>query len=193
MIDALRAHQLLKAVASTAAVLFVGDIDQLPSVGPGQMLADLMGSEVMSVVQLTKVFRQAAASRIVRGVHQINQGQFPSLPAKGEASDFYSVPVETPEAITQTVVDLVKTRLPSVFPFDPVRDIQVLCPMNCSVEKFGVRFGMGDKVMQIENNYDKEVHNGDIGFVAHIDLDEQELSVTFDGQAVTYGFGELDD
>jgi exodeoxyribonuclease V alpha subunit len=215
MVDVPLANQLLKAVASTTAVIFVGDVDQLPSVGPGQVLADLIDSGAVPVVRLTEVFRQAASSRIVRSAHQINQGIFPSLPEKGEASDFYFVPADEPEAIARTVVELVKTRLPRKFQVDPVRDIQVLCPMNRSltgarglnqllqealnppgensIEKFGYRFSVADKVMQIQNNYDKDVYNGDIGFVTHIDPDEQELTATFDEHVVTYGFGELDE
>ena len=215
MVDVPLANQLLKAVASTTALIFVGDVDQLPSVGPGQVLADLIDSGAVPVVRLTEVFRQAASSRIVRSAHQINQGVFPSLSVKGEASDFYFVPADAPETIARTVVDLVKTRLPKKFQVDPVRDIQVLCPMNRSltgarglnqllqealnppgensIEKFGYRFSVADKVMQIQNNYDKDVYNGDIGFVTHIDPDEQELTASFDGHVVTYGFGELDE
>lgn len=215
MVDVPLANQLLKAVASATAVIFVGDVDQLPSVGPGQFLADLIESGAVPVVRLTEVFRQAATSRIVRSAHQINQGLFPSLPAKGEESDFYFVPAEEPEAIAETVVGLVKTRLPRKFQLDPLRDIQVLCPMNRSltgarginqllqealnppgehsIEKFGYRFSVADKVMQIENNYDKDVYNGDIGFVTHIDVEEQELTASFDEHIVTYAFGELDE
>ena len=215
MIDVPLANQLLKAVATRSAVIFVGDVDQLPSVGPGQFLADLIDSGAVSVIRLTEVFRQAATSRIVRSAHQINQGLFPSLPARGEASDFYLVPAEEPETIAQTVVDLVKTRLPQKFDLDPVRDIQVLCPMNRgvtgarginqalqaalnppgehSIEKFGYAFSAGDKVMQIENNYDRDVYNGDIGFVTGIDRDEDELVVEFEGRTVRYPFGELDE
>ena len=169
----------------------------------------------MPVIRLTEVFRQAAASRIVRIAHQINQGIYPDFPAKGEVSDFYFVGAEDPEAIAQTVVDLVQTRLPKKFRLDPVRDIQVLCPMNRgitgarginqalqavlnppgehSVEKFGNRFSVGDKVMQIENNYDREVFNGDIGFVTGLDPAEEALAVAFDGRVVSYPFGELDE
>ncbi|MGO9949845.1 MAG: ATP-dependent RecD-like DNA helicase [Steroidobacteraceae bacterium] len=215
MIDVPLANQLLRAVGTTTAVIFVGDIDQLPSVGPGQFLRDLIDSESVPVVRLTEVFRQAASSRIVRAAHQINHGHLPSLPAKGEVSDFYLVAAEEAEAIAQTVVDLVKTRLPKKFGVDPVRDIQVLCAMNRgvtgarginqalqealnppgehSIDKFGHRYSVGDKVMQIENNYDKDVYNGDIGFIASIDADEQELTANFDGRAVTYPFGELDE
>jgi exodeoxyribonuclease V alpha subunit len=215
MIDVPLANQFLKAVATHCVVLFVGDVDQLPSVGPGQVLADLIDSGAIPVVRLTEVFRQAASSRIVRAAHQINEGVFPSLPAKNEASDFYFVAVEEPEAIAATVTDLVKTRLPKKFGVDPVRDIQVLCPMNRgvtgarginellqaalnppgdhSVQKFGYAFSIGDKVMQIENNYDRDVYNGDIGFVTQIDEEEEELGVEFDGRLVSYPYGELDE
>jgi len=215
MIDVPLANQLLKAVATRTAVILVGDVDQLPSVGPGQFLSDLIDSGVVPVIRLTEVFRQAATSRIVRSAHQINRGVFPSLPEKGEASDFYLVAAEEPEVIAQTVVDLVQTRLPRKFEVDSIRDIQVLCPMNRgitgarginqalqavlnppgehSVEKFGNRFSVGDKVMQIENNYDRDVFNGDIGFVTGVDPDEEELAVAFDGRVVSYPFGELDE
>ena len=215
MLDVPLANQLLKAVATSTAVIFVGDVDQLPSVGPGQFLADLIDSGVIPVIRLTEVFRQAATSRIVRGAHEINHGHFPSFPAKGEDSDLYFVSAEEPEAIVQTVVDLVQRRLPQKFQVDPVRDVQVLCPMNRSltgarninqalqealnppgehsVDKFGNRFSVGDKVMQIENNYDRDVYNGDIGFVVSIDKEENELCVEFDARPVTYPFGELDE
>jgi exodeoxyribonuclease V alpha subunit len=215
MIDVPLANQLLKAVATSTAMIFVGDVDQLPSVGPGQFLTDLIDSGVVPVIRLTEVFRQAATSRIVRSAHQINRGVFPSLPEKGEASDFYLVAAEEPEVIAQTVVDLVQTRLPRKFEVDSIRDIQVLCPMNRgitgarginqalqavlnppgehSVEKFGNRFSVSDKVMQIENNYDRDVFNGDIGFVTGVDQDEEELAVAFDGRVVSYPFGELDE
>lgn len=215
MIDVPLANQLLKAVASQTVVIFVGDVDQLPSVGPGQFLADLIESEVVPVIRLTEVFRQAASSRIVRSAHQINQGVYPSFPDKSEDSDFYFITADSPEAIVQTVVDLVKVRLPKKFNVDPVRDIQVLCPMNRgitgarsinqslqlalnppdehSVEKFGYSFSIGDKVMQIENNYDRDVYNGDIGFVTDIDHEEEEIAVEFDGRHVSYPFGEIDE
>ncbi len=214
MIDVPLANQLLKAVATETAVIFVGDVNQLPSVGPGQVLGDLIDSGAVTVIRLTEVFRQAASSRIVRSAHQIRQGLFPTLPGKGEPSDFYLVPADEPEQIAHTVVDLVKTRLPAKFRVDPVRDIQVLCPMNRgitgarginqalqaalnppgehSIEKFGTAFTVADKVMQIENNYDRDVFNGDIGFVLSIDR-EEELAVDFDGRTVIYPFGELDE
>ena len=215
MIDVPLASQLLKAVDSRTAVIIVGDVDQLPSVGPGQFLADLIDSGAVPVVRLTEVFRQAATSRIVRAAHQINRGQFPALPARGEPSDFWFVSVEEPEAIAQTVVDLVAQRLPGKYGLDPVRDIQVLCPMNrgttgarhlnerlqaalnppgeTSIEKFGHTYSPGDKVMQIQNNYDREVYNGDIGIVKDLDAEEEELTVDFEGREVVYPYGELDE
>jgi exodeoxyribonuclease V alpha subunit len=215
MIDVPLAMQLLEAVPQSATVILVGDVDQLPSVGPGQFLSDLIASGAVPVVHLTEVFRQAAHSRIVRSAHQINQGVFPTLPGKGEESDFYIVPAEEPEAIAQTIVDLVTTRLPRKFGFDPVRDIQVLCPMNRGitgvrglnqmlqdalnpatphrVERFGYRFSPGDKVMQIVNNYDRDVYNGDIGYVTDLDSEEHELAVSYEGRTVSYAFGELDE
>lgn len=215
MIDVPLTNQLLKAISAHSAIILVGDVDQLPSVGPGQVLADLIHSGRVSVVRLTEVFRQAATSRIVRSAHQINQGLMPSMPEKGEDSDFYFVDADEPEAIVKKVVDLVKVRLPKKFNLDSFEDIQVLCPMNRgltgargintmlqealnppneqSVDKFGYRFSVKDKVMQIENNYDKNVYNGDIGYVTRIDHEEQEIAVTFDQQLVTYALGELDE
>ena len=214
MVDILLMHALLRAVPDRAALLVVGDVDQLPSVGPGQVLADVIASGAVPVVRLTEVFRQAAKSRIIVNAHRINQGQMPDLNRPEEESDFYYVPADDPETAVTRIVDLVKTRIPQRFGFDPVRDIQVLCPMNRGgvgarslnielqaalnpagdrkVERFGWTFAPGDKVMQIENDYDKEVYNGDIGYIDEVDPDEGELTSSFDGRTVTYGFGELD-
>jgi exodeoxyribonuclease V alpha subunit len=214
MVDVLLMHALLKAMPNTAALLIVGDVDQLPSVGPGQVLADMIASGAMPVVRLTEVFRQAAKSQIIVNAHRINEGVFPDLRKPEGESDFYFVEANDPEAAVPRVVELVKTRIPRRFRLDPIRDIQVLCPMNRGgvgarslnielqaalnpagerkVERFGWTFAPGDKVMQIENDYDKEVYNGDIGYVVNVDLEEGELSARFDGRSVTYGFGELD-
>ena len=198
-----------------AALLIVGDIDQLPSVGPGQVLADIIGSGAVPVVRLTEVFRQAAASRIIINAHRINRGSMPGLSAPTGESDFYFVPAEDPETAVQRILELVKTRIPKRFGLNPIRDIQVLCPMNRGgvgarslnielqaalnpagerkVERFGWTFAPGDKVMQIENDYDKEVYNGDIGYIDDVDPEVGELKASFDGRSVTYsGFGELD-
>ena len=178
------------------------------------MLADIIGSGVVPVVRLTEVFRQAAASRIIMNAHRINQGSMPSLSPPPGDSDFYFVPAEDPETAVQRILELVKTRIPKRFGLNPIRDIQVLCPMNRGgagarslnielqaalnpagerkVERFGWTFAPGDKVMQIENDYDKEVYNDDIGYIDDVDPEAGELAATFDGRSVTYGFGELD-
>jgi exodeoxyribonuclease V alpha subunit len=214
MVDVMLMQALMKAVPDTAALLIVGDIDQLPSVGPGQVLVDVISSGAVPVVRLTEVFRQAAQSQIVVKAHGINQGVIPDLRRPEAESDFYFVEADDPETAVARIIELVKTRIPRRFGLDPIRDVQVLCPMNRGgvgarsvnielqaalnpagdrkVERFGWTFAPGDKVMQIENDYDKEVYNGDIGFVADVEPDEGELSVSFDGRSVTYGFGELD-
>jgi exodeoxyribonuclease V alpha subunit len=214
MVDIMLMQALAKAVPDNAALLIVGDIDQLPSVGPGQVLADIIASGSVPVVRLTEVFRQAAQSRIITNAHRINQGLMPELSAPDGASDFYFVPAADPETAVARIIELVKTRIPQRFGLDSIRDIQVLCPMNRGgvgarslnielqkalnpagerkVERFGWTFGPGDKVMQIENDYDKEVYNGDIGYVDDVDPDEGELTASFDGRPVTYGFGDLD-
>lgn len=214
MVDVLLMQALLRAVPDRAGLLFVGDIDQLPSVGPGQVLADIIGSGALPVIRLTEVFRQAAQSRIIINAHRINQGQFPDLTAPSGASDFYFVQADEPEVVVARIIELVKNRIPRRFGLDPIRDIQVLCPMNRGgvgarslnielqkalnpvgdrkVERFGWTFAPGDKVMQIENDYEKEVYNGDIGYIQGVDPEVGEISVTFDERSIVYGFGELD-
>ena len=214
MVDVLLMNALVKAIPDKAALLIVGDVDQLPSVGPGQVLADMIMSGAIPVVRLTEVFRQAAESRIIVNAHRINQGVIPDLRKPEAESDFYFVEAEDPETAVPLIIELVKTRIPRRFGLDPIRDIQVLCPMNRGgvgarslnielqaalnpagerkVERFGWTFAPGDKVMQIENDYDKEVYNGDIGYVKDVDPDEGELTASFDGRSVAYGFGELD-
>ena len=214
MVDVLLMQALLRAVPDHAALLIVGDIDQLPSVGPGQVLADVIASGAVPVVRLTEVFRQAAQSRIITSAHQINRGSLPDLTRPEGDSDFYFVQADDPEIAVARIVVLMKSRIPQRFGLDPFRDIQVLCPMNRGglgarslniqlqtalnpagdrkVERFGWTFAPGDKVMQIENDYDKEVYNGDIGYIDNVDQDLGELIVRFDGRNVTYGFGELD-
>jgi exodeoxyribonuclease V alpha subunit len=214
MVDVMLMQALLKAVPNSAALLIVGDIDQLPSVGPGQVLADIIESGAVPVIRLTEVFRQAAHSRIIISAHRINQGSIPDLSPPSAESDFYFVQADEPEIAVPRVIELVKTRIPRRFGFDPIRDVQVLCPMNRGgvgarslnielqktlnpasenkVERFGWTFASGDKVMQIENDYDKEVFNGDIGYIEHVDLAASELAVSFDGRTVNYTFGELD-
>ena len=214
MVDVLLMQALMKAVPDNAATLIVGDIDQLPSVGPGQVLADIISSGAVPVVRLTEVFRQAAHSQIITSAHRINQGSIPDLSRPEGDSDFYFVQADDPETSVLRIIELVKTRIPQRFGLDPIRDIQVLCPMNRGgvgarslnielqaalnpagdrkVERFGWTFAPGDKVMQIENDYDKEVYNGDIGYIDDVNTDAGELTASFDGRSVSYGFGELD-
>jgi exodeoxyribonuclease V alpha subunit len=214
MVDVPLMHALLKAVPDRAALLIVGDIDQLPSVGPGQVLADIITSGAVPVVRLTEVFRQAAQSRIITNAHRINQGAMPDLRPPDTNSDFYFVPADDPETAVGRIIELAKTRIPRRFGFDPIRDIQVLCPMNRGgvgarslnvelqaalnpagerkVERFGWTYAPGDKVMQIENDYDKEVYNGDIGTIENVDSDGGEIVVSFDSRSVAYQIAELD-
>jgi ATP-dependent exoDNAse (exonuclease V) alpha subunit len=212
-VDVMLMQSLMKAAPDKAALLIVGDIDQLPSVGPGQVMSDLISSGAIPVVRLTEVFRQAAQSRIITSAHRINQGSIPDLSSPRTDSDFYFVQADDPETAVLRVIELVKTRIPSRFGLDSIRDIQVLCPMNRGgvgarslnilqaalnpagerkVERFGWTLAPGDKVMQIENDYDKEVYNGDIGYIDDVAPEDGELIARFDGRSVTYGFGELD-
>ena len=142
MVDVMLMQALLRAVPDKAALLIVGDIDQLPSVGPGQVLADIMSSDAVPVVRLTEVFRQAAQSRIITNAHCINQGSMPDLRPPETESDFYFVQADDPETAVSRIIELVKTRIPKRFGFDPIRDIQVLCPMN--------RGGVGARSLNIE-------------------------------------------
>jgi exodeoxyribonuclease V alpha subunit len=214
MVDVPLMRALLRALPDQAALLLVGDVDQLPSVGPGQVLADVIASGAVPVVRLTEVFRQAAESRIIVNAHRINQGLMPDL-ASVESGDFFFVDATDPDEGVRKLLAIVRERIPKRFGFDPIRDIQVLCPMNrgglgarslnielqtalnspgeIRVERFGWTFCPGDKVMQVENDYDKEVYNGDLGVVSRIDMEEGELTVDFDGRDLTYGFGELDE
>jgi exodeoxyribonuclease V alpha subunit len=214
MVDVPLMHALLRAVPDHAALILVGDVDQLPSVGPGQVLADIIDSAAVPVVRLTEVFRQAAESRIIANAHRINQGGMPDW-ARDPESDFHFVPCRDAEDAAAKIVEIVKDRIPARFGLDPIREIQVLCPMNrgglgarslnlelqrvlnppdeASIQRFGWAFGAGDKVMQVENDYDKEVYNGDLGFIRSIDAEAGEVMVEFDGRQVAYGFGELDE
>jgi exodeoxyribonuclease V alpha subunit len=215
MVDISLMSSLLRALPSRASLILVGDVDQLPSVGPGMVLKSLIESGVVPVVRLTEVFRQAAGSRIIQTAHRINQGL---LPEPGDRdSDFHFIERETPEEISRILIDMVKGRIPNKFHLDAIRDVQVLCPMNRgslgirelnvqlqaalnpvrgeepTVEKFGWQFRARDKVIQTQNNYDKEVFNGDIGQITRIDPGERELEIRFDQRLITYEFGELDE
>ena len=212
MIDLLLMHNLLKAVPDTMTLILVGDVDQLPSVGAGNVLRDVIDSECFPVVRLTKIFRQAQASRIITNAHRINRGQMPDL-SNGRESDFFFLEQEDAEAAAQEIVDLVRTRLPSHYHIPP-SEIQVLSPMQRGVvgaanlnqiiqeavnpgetgfRRGGMQFKVRDKVMQIRNNYDKEVFNGDIGIVESIDPENRELTVNFEGRSISYDITELDE
>ncbi len=216
MVDVPLMAALLRALPRTAALLLVGDVDQLPSVGAGQVLADVIGSGAVPVARLSEIFRQAAESRIVINAHRVNAGRMPDLevPAEG-GSDFYFVATDDPEDGARKVVEIVRERILRRFGLDAVRDVQVLAPMQrCvlgarglnlalqealngdvskpSIEKFGWTYRVGDKVMQTENDYEKEVYNGDIGTIVGLDAEEGELAIEFDGRLVPYPFGELD-
>jgi len=217
MVDVVLMANLLRALPPTASLLLVGDIDQLPSVGPGMVLRHVIESKVVPVVRLTEVFRQAAHSRIIINAHKINAGQMPEIPAKGGESDFFFIDREEPNQIAAMLVEMIKTRIPSKFQLDPIRDIQVLCPMNRGslgirelnvrlqnelnsaradepvVDKFGWQFRLRDKVIQTENDYDKDVFNGDIGQIVRIDSVEREVVIRFDQREVVYDYGELDE
>jgi exodeoxyribonuclease V alpha subunit len=220
MVDLPLMNQLLRAIPNHAGVLLVGDVDQLPSVGPGAVLADLIGSGVVPTARLTEIFRQAAASRIVVNAHRINQGRMPELPERpgpqrSPESDFYLITCETPELIHDRLLQVVTERIPKRFGLHPIHDIQVLAPMNRGglgarslnlelqqrlnpdahprITRFGWTYAPGDKVIQMVNNYDKEVFNGDIGRVVRIDEEEGLVFVEIDGRRVEYELGELDE
>jgi exodeoxyribonuclease V alpha subunit len=217
MVDVLLMYALLRALPKNSGLIMVGDVDQLPSVGPGNALRDLIESGVAPLVRLTEVFRQAASSKIITSAHLIRQGKMPELRTAESGSDFYFVERHTPEEIAATLVRLIQNRIPHHLTLDPIRDIQVLCPMNRgsigvrelntalqgalnparfsepAAERFGWRFQVRDKVIQTENDYKKEVFNGDIGTIERIDPDEQELSIRYDDRLVEYEFGELDE
>ncbi len=215
MVDVSLMNRLLSAVPDKAGLLIVGDVDQLPSVGPGSVLADIIDSEAVPTVRLTEIFRQAATSKIITNAHRINKGQQP-LNAEGkELSDFYFIPGDTPEEIHAKLIQVVTERIPKRFNLDPIKDIQVLTPMNRGglgsyslnselqaklngsaepkITRFGVTFSPGDKVIQTVNNYDKEVFNGDIGRIREIDTEESTLLIEYDGRDVAYEFSELDE
>jgi exodeoxyribonuclease V alpha subunit len=218
MVDIVLMNQLLRALPSAACVILVGDADQLPSVGPGSVLADIIASKAVPVVRLTEIFRQAQDSGIVRAAYRIHAGEMPESAPPDKLGDFYFLEVDSPDVILDRIITMIRDRIPARFKLDSLQDIQVLTPMNRSelgvknlnvrlqavlnppeaqdgpeVARFGWSFRIGDKVMQTSNNYQKEVFNGDIGRIRKIDLDDHELSVDYDGRAVVYDFEELDE
>ncbi len=216
MIDTVLMYHLLKATPSQAHLILVGDVDQLPSVGPGNVLRELIDSNLFTVVRLKEIFRQARESMIVVNAHRVNEGEFPIVKSEdqGDSADFHFIEEENPEKILDRILTLCRESLPSRYGFHPIRDIQVLTPMykgiigathlNEELQKdlnphglpvtLGSRtFKLGDKVMQIVNNYEKDVFNGDIGWVSKIDQEEREIRIDFDGRSVPYDFSEVDE
>jgi len=214
MIDIVLMYHFLKAVAVSTRLILVGDIDQLPSVGPGSVLSDIIGSGLVPVITLKAIFRQAQSSRIIVNAHRIQRGFLPEMDANASLSDFYVIERDDPDKALETVLNLVTDRIPKRFGFDSIEDIQVLSPMNkgaagvsnlnlklqerlnpsgVSLTRGGRIFRRGDKVMQIRNNYDRDVFNGDIGRIEDIDLEEQEVAVCFDGREVVYDFSDMDE
>lgn len=213
MIDTYLMYSLLKAIPDNARAIFIGDVNQLPSVGPGNILKDMIASRVVPMTSLVEIFRQAAGSKIVTNAHRINNGVFPDISNQSD-SDFFFIDVETPEEVLANILALATQRLPCKYGLDPFQDIQVLAPMRRGVigienlnailqEKLnprgtpllwgGKRFLTGDKVMQIRNNYTREVYNGDIGRIVSIDAVEQELIVMMDEREIVYKFSDLDE
>ncbi len=220
MVDLPMMFSLLKAIPDHCALMLVGDVDQLPSVGPGAVLADLIASQTLPTVRLTEIFRQAAQSKIVVNAHKINQGKMPEYKMSAEIkSDFYFVESDTPEDIHAKLMHVVAKRIPKRFGFDPIRQIQVLVPMNRGslgvralnmdlqkrlnphyaqgVNRYGFMFSVGDKVIQTVNNYEKEVFNGDIGIIVQLNRDLKEdnehVVIRFDTKEVIYELDELDE
>ena len=217
MIDTILMHHLLKAVPATGTCIFVGDVNQLPSVGPGNVLNDMIACGSVAVVELNEIFRQAKTSRIVVNAHRINEGKLPSF-GKSELfdpnNDFYFIEQDDAARVLEIILQLVKQRIPQRFGFDALDDIQVLTPMhkgvvgaanlndqlqsalnpgNGGITRGDRTFRVNDKVMQIRNNYDKEIFNGDIGRITAIQPEERQVTVYFDNRHVVYDFSELDE
>ena len=216
MVDVPLMYALTRALPDKAALLLVGDIDQLPSVGPGQVLGDIIESGCVPVVRLTEVFRQARESRIILNAHKINKGELPDLGKPEGDSDFYFVEATSESKGREKIVELISNRIPRGFSLDPMRDVQILTPMNRGglgtrslnielqnvlnpekpgqpkVQRFGWTYRPGDKVMQTTNDYDREVFNGDLGYIISIDEAESAMVVDFDGRDVVFDFSDLD-
>lgn len=213
MIDTMLMYGLTKALPDNARVIFVGDIHQLPSVGPGNVLNDMIHSRCIPVFMLTEIFRQAAGSRIITNAHRINQGLFPDVRNLSD-SDFYFIEAEEPEQVLNQIVTLVSQRLPKKYGFHPLHDIQVLAPMKkgvigiqnlnavlqevlnpkeSSLFRGGHKFQVGDKVIQLKNDYKREIFNGDIGEISEIDPAEQQVIVRIDERDVIYDYSDLDE
>lgn len=215
MMDIVLMDKLLKAIPDKSALLIIGDVDQLPSVGAGAVLADVINSEAIATVKLTEVRRQAAGSKIITNAHAINHGSLPELPKADEESDFYCIFADSAETVHDRLIQVVTQRIPEKFGFDPISDIQVLVPMrkgllgvhelnkllqeklngnsSPTIRRGDATYAVGDKVIQMVNNYEKEVFNGDIGRVYSVDPEAGEMLVGYEGRLVTYEREDLDE
>ncbi len=214
MIDTILMYHLLKAVKPGTVLILVGDVNQLPSVGAGNVLNDIIASGAIPVVALNEIFRQARTSRIITNAHRINRGKLPIISPPEPKSDFYFIEQEDPEKVLKIILEMIKVRIPHSFKFDPVNEIQVLTPMHkglvgahnlntqlqkelnpqgAGIIRGGREYRVNDKVMQIRNNYDKDVFNGDIGRIFRIFPDEQEVVIAFDDRKVTYDYPDMDE
>jgi exodeoxyribonuclease V alpha subunit len=215
MLDTVLMHHLLKAIPEEATLILVGDVDQLPSVGPGNVLKDIIDSNNIPTVKLHEIFRQSRESLIIVNAHRINNGEFPIITSNKEKhQDFYFIQMEEPEKVSEMIINMCKNRIPEKFGYHPIHNIQVITPMhrgivgathlNAELQKHlnystdeltrgGKIFKTGDKVMQIRNNYDKDVYNGDIGKITAINRESQEMTVEYDGKSIVYDFTDLDE
>ncbi|MFC1497739.1 ATP-dependent RecD-like DNA helicase [Verrucomicrobiota bacterium] len=214
MIDVLLMNAFVLALPDKSCLILVGDIDQLPSVGPGNVLRDMIHSEAVPCRQLETIFRQDTGGSIVQNAHRINNGEQLQMTEGEDFSDFYFIEASEPDLVIKKLVDIVANRIPDKFGFNPMNDIQVLTPMRRNqlgadnlnavlqdalnpsglhVQRFGRKYRLGDRVMQIRNNYDKEIFNGDIGRIIKVDPVDQNIVVSFDGRNISFDFGELDE
>ena len=214
MIDVPLMSSFLSALPNTSSLILVGDTDQLPSVGPGNVLRDLIASDVIPCVRLEHIFRQASGGLIVQNAHHVNNGEHIDSPPEGDVSDFYFIESGDPDHMISTMIELVTDRIPRRFGLNSVTEVQVLTPMRKNklgsenlntvlqeavnpkghaVQRFGRNYRIGDRVMQIRNNYDKDTFNGDIGLITAIEEEEQKIVVDMDGRNVPYEFSELDE
>jgi len=213
MLDIRLMRNLLLAIKPQTGVIFVGDVDQLPAVGPGNVLSDIIGSGIVPVIELQKIYRQEGESLIIYNAHKVRDGQFPYI-GKPKNNDFFFIEKNEPEEVVDLILNLLTQRIPKSFNYNPLYDVQVIVPTNKGIVgvnnlnsriqdilnfnsqkvlRGSVQYRLNDKVMQLKNNYEKDVYNGDIGFISGIDMEMEEITVNFDGRNVDYSFFELDE
>jgi len=213
MLDIRLMRNLLLAIKPQTGVIFVGDVDQLPAVGPGNVLSDIIGSGIVPVIELQKIYRQEGESLIIYNAHKVRDGQFPYI-GKPKNNDFFFIEKNEPEEVVDLILNLLTQRIPKSFNYNPLYDVQVIVPTNKGIVgvnnlnsriqdilnfnsqkvlRGSVQYRLNDKVMQLKNNYEKDVYNGDIGFINDIDMEMEEITVNFDGRNVDYSFFELDE